>query len=114
MLLLLLQSFSKWIIVADFRLNQEYIARTLCENRARPQLKCGGNCQLAKKMAEEGKESQRGGKLPVEDAPYVTIATNTMDPFVPVSLLEHHTPYQSGCPSPSLRPPFHPPSVEML
>src|SRR5215213_9084953 len=36
---------------------QDYIAKNLCENRARPKLKCGGKCQLMKKLAEEEKEN---------------------------------------------------------
>ncbi|RYZ23596.1 MAG: hypothetical protein EOO16_04155, partial [Chitinophagaceae bacterium] len=53
LLLVAVQSFGKWIILAEFRVNQAWIAERLCENRDRPQLKCGGRCQLMKRMAEE-------------------------------------------------------------
>ena len=55
--LLASQAFSKWVLLLEFRWNQEYIAQNLCENRAKPQLKCGGKCVLMKKMAADEKES---------------------------------------------------------
>ena len=53
LLLLMTQAFSKWMIVLEYELNKEYIAANLCENKARPILKCKGKCQMAKKMAAE-------------------------------------------------------------
>ncbi|RYY99583.1 MAG: hypothetical protein EOO11_04425, partial [Chitinophagaceae bacterium] len=50
-LLVLLQSFSKWVIMADYAANRAFVARTLCENRDRPQARCGGRCQLMKRLA---------------------------------------------------------------
>ena len=51
--LLLTQVFSKWLLVIDYNLNKEYIAKTLCINKQKPKLKCAGKCQLMKKMSEE-------------------------------------------------------------
>ena len=51
--LLLTQTFSKWLLVMDYAVNKEYIAKNLCENRFRPTLRCQGKCQLMKKMAAE-------------------------------------------------------------
>ncbi|TCJ19627.1 hypothetical protein EPD60_00455 [Flaviaesturariibacter flavus] len=62
LLLVLVQSFGKWIILAEFRANQAWIAAKLCENRNRPQLKCRGKCQLMKRMAEEQKSAGTAGK----------------------------------------------------
>jgi hypothetical protein len=56
-LLLLTQTFSKWVVILNYQLNQKYIAEKLCENRKRPQLHCNGKCQLMLKMkATEEKE----------------------------------------------------------
>jgi hypothetical protein len=52
-LLLLTQTFSKWLWVAEYAINKDYIAKNLCENRDKPKLLCNGKCQLAKKMAAE-------------------------------------------------------------
>lgn len=51
--LLLTQTFSKWLLVMDYAINKEFIAKNLCENRSRPKLLCHGKCQLMKKMAAE-------------------------------------------------------------
>ena len=53
MFLLLTQTFSKWLMVAEYCMNKEYIAKNLCENRNKPALHCNGKCQLMKKMAAE-------------------------------------------------------------
>lgn len=58
-LLMLMQTFSKWIILADYQINREYIARVLCENKSRPMLHCNGKCQLAKKLAAEQEDANK-------------------------------------------------------
>jgi hypothetical protein len=51
------QTFSKWLIVLEYKVNQDYIAKNLCKNRNKPKLHCNGKCQLAKKLAEDQKEN---------------------------------------------------------
>lgn len=53
MLLLLTQTFSKWAVVIGYELNQDYISKNLCINKAQPNLHCNGKCQMMKKLAEE-------------------------------------------------------------
>lgn len=52
-LLVMVQSFTSWIIVAEYTINKEYIAKNLCINKERPKLHCKGKCQLMKKLVEE-------------------------------------------------------------
>ena len=59
--LLTTQILSKWLIVADYTLHKQIIAEKLCENRSRPELKCEGKCQLAKKMASEENQNNESG-----------------------------------------------------
>lgn len=70
-LLLLFQAFSKWVIMAEYTINQEYIAKNLCENKSRPMLHCNGKCQLMKKLAEEEKQnssnSNTGSNIKMSD-----------------------------------------------
>lgn len=52
-------------IAVSWWLNQDYIARVLCINRDKPQLKCNGKCHLRKQLkavAEHEKKQQPGGK----------------------------------------------------
>jgi hypothetical protein len=47
-----------WIYVS-FKINQDYIAKNLCENRAKPKMQCNGKCQLMKKLKQADKEEQK-------------------------------------------------------
>ena len=40
------------IPVLDYIVNYEYIATELCENTAKPELKCNGKCHLTKELAK--------------------------------------------------------------
>lgn len=55
---LLLQTFSQAVIWAEFRVNQDYIAKNLCENRDKPEMHCDGQCCLKRKLAKDGKEQR--------------------------------------------------------
>ena len=61
-ILLLSQSFSKWLVLLDYTINKEFIAKNLCVNRARPKMHCNGHCQLMKRMAEEEKQNNPAGQ----------------------------------------------------
>lgn len=44
--------------VVDYVLNYDYIANVLCENKAKPELKCNGKCQLMKNLAKVSDEEK--------------------------------------------------------
>ncbi len=52
-------NFSRSFVYAGFKINQNYIASKLCENRNKPWLHCNGKCYLMKKIkqAEEKQNS---------------------------------------------------------
>lgn len=109
MLLVLLQSFGSWIVLAEYRLNRDYIARYLCENRKRPKLHCNGRCQLMKRWAAEDKAAQESGpKVKLPEIPM--LATVTL-PTPPVHSLR--TPrngrYARSFPEPVAQPLLRPP-----
>lgn len=49
----LIQSFSKLTVALGYELNKEYIAQSLCENRANLSLNCNGKCHLKKSMKDD-------------------------------------------------------------
>ena len=53
---LLFQHLSRFMILADYSLNKNYIAQNLCENKNKPAMHCNGKCYLAKKLQEEEKQ----------------------------------------------------------
>ena len=57
MILILTQTFSKWLVVLEYSINKDFITEKLCVNKARPQLKCKGKCQMMKRLAEEEKQN---------------------------------------------------------
>lgn len=54
---MMLQCFSKMIVVAEFYANRDYIARNLCVNRLNTAVHCAGRCQLDKRILQEEKSS---------------------------------------------------------
>lgn len=62
--LVLLQTFSRELLVANFTLNQKAIAARYCVNKARPSLHCDGKCYFAKQLKkQEERESKSAGPL---------------------------------------------------
>jgi hypothetical protein len=52
-LIVALALFLKPILpVLDYVINYDYIVKELCENKAKPELKCNGKCHLMKEMAK--------------------------------------------------------------
>ena len=52
-------SFAGQLAALSFKVNKDYIAAKICENRAKPKLNCKGKCYLNKieKKAKEQKEA---------------------------------------------------------
>jgi len=61
-LLMGLQTFSKWCLIIEYRVNRDFIAKNLCVNRAKPASCCAGKCYLNKKMATDESQQQAPGK----------------------------------------------------
>ena len=59
-LVMLMQTFSKTIIFTSFKINQDYIAKNLCENRGTPEKHCCGKCLLRKQMQRDEQKQDSG------------------------------------------------------
>jgi hypothetical protein len=55
---ILLQNFSKAIILLNYAINKEYISKNLCENKDKPMLHCNGHCHLKKQLDNEDRNEQ--------------------------------------------------------
>lgn len=44
--------------VVDYIVNYEYISKVLCENKAKPALKCNGKCHLMKELAKASEDEK--------------------------------------------------------
>lgn len=58
LIITLLQVCGKLTVYTCYELNKAYIAKNLCENRNKPQMKCNGKCHLAKELKSEEKREQ--------------------------------------------------------
>jgi hypothetical protein len=61
-LLLLLQTFSRELLVLDYQVHKERITQLFCVNKTRPTLHCNGKCHLMKQLRQA---SDASGKAPV-------------------------------------------------
>jgi hypothetical protein len=109
-----LQTFAQWAIVLEFRINRDYIAKTLCINKDRPSMKCGGHCQLMKRLVAEEKQNlpNESGYVGKVRLPLLWNEQYTL-PFIPALFL-HNCPLASRhiisrYTSPVF-PVFHPPA----
>lgn len=76
---------NQWGAVAYYRVNQDYIAKNLCENRDKPKMNCNGQCYLAKQLkAQEEKESKSANDR-LEKLPEIILAFQEIldSPLVP-------------------------------
>lgn len=59
--LVLLQTFSREVLVVDYALNRATITARFCVNKARPQVHCNGRCYFSKQLK---KQQEREDKAP--------------------------------------------------
>jgi hypothetical protein len=50
--LILLQAFSRELLVLDYQAHKARITELFCVNKAKPQLQCNGRCHLSKKLRQ--------------------------------------------------------------
>ncbi|WP_310588261.1 hypothetical protein [Dyadobacter sp. CY345] len=77
----MLPTISPWGTIAYFHLNREYIAKVLCENRQRPELKCNGQCYLAKKLKQQEDNKDKETTNRVQNLPVLQLFTQAVVSF---------------------------------
>ena len=78
---IMLPTISPWGTIAYFHLNRVYIAKVLCENRQRPELKCNGQCYLAKKLKQQEDNKDKETANRVQNLPVLQLFTQAVDSF---------------------------------
>jgi len=69
------------LVQVAFKANEQFIARTLCVNRARPEVKCNGKCVLAAMQRRAAERDQRQ-RAHLEAVVLAFVATETTVPHV--------------------------------
>lgn len=85
--LFILQSASKLIVIANYEWNKEYIAKNLCENKAKPKSTCNGKCHLKKQLQKEDKKEKEAPVSQKEKLDLQFFPTNFFD-FLPPTVLK--------------------------
>jgi hypothetical protein len=114
-LLVLLQTFSREVLVVDFTLHRATITARFCVNKARPMLHCDGKCYFAKQLKkQEDRESKSAGPLK-ERLEMLPVAFRSLVPIAPAawaSMPVGYGPYQSAwVPTNASQGVFHPPQA---
>jgi len=78
---ILLPTISPWGTIAYFHLNREYIAKVLCENRQRPELKCNGRCYLARQLKQQEDNKDKETASRVLNLPVLQLFTQAVESF---------------------------------
>ena len=108
-----MQTFRQSMVIAGYYLNNAAYART-CENKAKPQLKCAGKCQMMKQLYEEEQKEQQ---LPGLKAEHKLSAFTPQTFFTPTynSIANSKQPdafaYTTGIPVSFAATVFHPPAI---
>jgi hypothetical protein len=72
-----LPTISPWGTIVYFRLNQEFIAKTLCENREQPLAMCYGKCYLAKVLKQQKEQEDKETAQRLQNLPLFQLFTQT-------------------------------------
>lgn len=108
---LLAQTFSKAVIVLDYYVNRDYIAKNLCENRDKPTMNCCGKCQLKKKLKQEDKKDEQNPERRAESRSEVFEETtfNAVVTIPFVAITRTYRAYTAAVVTGVQAVPFHPP-----
>jgi hypothetical protein len=105
---------NQWGAVAYYRVNQDYIAKNLCENRDKPMMNCNGQCYLAKQLKAAEEKEQKSNSERLEKMPEVVLAFQAIEPvfsprFSAPIAIENHFSTQEFFPNAAAKGFFHPP-----
>lgn len=106
---LLLQTFGKGLVLAEYLLNKEYIARVLCINKAKPKSACNGQCHLMKQMEKETKQEEKGNAVKDKYEVIFSQITLPLELTPSANAVQLLTAYHGGMGQKPLHAVFHPP-----
>jgi hypothetical protein len=97
--LVLLQTFSREVLVVDFALNRATITARFCVNKARPQLHCDGKCYFAKQLKQQEERESRAPNVLKERLEMLPTAFSSLVPAAPMWWPTIPTGYPAHCPT---------------
>lgn len=111
---MLLQTFSKVVVLVDFQANKEYIMEFLCINRDKPELECEGKCQLTKKLKDQHDTDKQANERGQKQEVQVNLYCQNLPVFTtyfPVAIVSFLSAYSFSHTSVAYHSIFHPPKT---
>ncbi|MCC2548655.1 hypothetical protein LJY25_19560 [Hymenobacter sp. BT175] len=116
--LILLQTFSRELVVLNYQAQKQRITELFCVNKARPAMQCNGKCHLAKQLRKAGSTD---GKAPstsfaklkldaVSPLPRLRFSSHATVPSAPRRFAGFRPGYYAFTPAHGV---FHPPSFQV-
>ena len=113
--LVLLQTFSREVLVVDFTLHRAAITARFCVNKARPQLHCDGKCYFAKQLKKQEERENKAPNSLKERVEMLPAAFKNLVPAAPVRWVSApvgYVSFQPGwVPKNAAQGVFHPPQA---
>lgn len=105
-------NYSRLFVYAGFKLNQNYIAAKLCENRNKPWMHCNGKCYLMKKLKQLNEKQAANERETQKNLFQEACCTNNDAIKFYTSLLQTlYSPYKETCISKGHLSIFRPPQL---
>jgi len=101
---LLANNINNVVIITDFVINQDFIAKTLCIQKEE-QKGCNGKCHLAKQLVQNNTDSNSDTPMPTNDRTRLdvfivnTIPNHSVKDFSQVSTLQYRLHYRIKAPN---------------
>jgi len=109
------QLSGRYIVMFEFYINQEYVARNLCVNKDKPQLHCNGQCHLKKQLNEEDKRDNNNPERRADNKHEIfydaSFSIADITPAYTTLSITHNNPDRIGTPIDQSRTIFHPPGA---
>ena len=113
--LVLLQTFSRELLVVDFALNQAAITARYCVNKSRPMLHCDGKCYFAKQLKKQEERESKSASPLKERLEMLPVAFRSLVPTAPARWASapagYSSPRSAWVPATAIRGIFHPPQA---
>jgi hypothetical protein len=105
------QLLSKVGIMVYYQFNKEYITKTYCVNKEKPQMHCNGHCHMQKQLKKQDEQPNKPGVPNLKDIheSFVFFENNFVGNFMASNNFSIHTNYFFSINASQSGAVFHPP-----
>lgn len=109
---MLLQLMGTTMVVVDFQLRRTQITEMFCVNKAKPEMKCNGQCHLKKRVTEQSEQESKSTLVNIEPMHPAVLTTFAIAlSYINESSVQDLCDYSAGLSKGRPKGVFHPPQV---